>query len=139
MWWHHASNRPSKHDELNTELVKECEAFLSGHLPERWTRAHRPVPDWAWLSIIAHGSEAQLAFLEEDEVDGLVSMEQAWRYALKLVAGAVLAAAEMSGRTLEDIQREVLVPLELQLSTRSFVPDELVSFVVGALNDYRTS
>lgn len=142
MWWHRGRVRgkcrsPEPGLTGETDVVKECEAFLAGRLAEEWIRDHHQVPDWAWLNVIAHGSHAKLAALRHEEMGGLVTIEEAWRHALVILADAAVGAADASACSLEEIQSEVLVPLELELSTRPLKPGKLVDLVIGALNHYR--
>jgi hypothetical protein len=39
------------------ELVAECEAFFSGQYAQYLDNENRPIPVWAWLNVLAHGSE----------------------------------------------------------------------------------
>ncbi len=36
------------------ELVEESECFLTGRYPSALQSGGRPVPGWAWLSMLAH-------------------------------------------------------------------------------------
>ena len=38
-------------------LGLECEAFLSGSLAEFWDDRGVVVPVWAWMNLLAHGTE----------------------------------------------------------------------------------
>ena len=105
MWWQRGrvreKSRTAEPDLTGeTDVVKECEAFLAGRLAEEWIRDHRQVPDWAWLNVIAHGSHAQLAALRREEIGGLVTIEEAWRHVLVILAEAAPGGADASACSL---------------------------------------
>jgi len=119
-------------------LIRECEDFLSGNLARDLISAGGTVPDWAWLNLLAHASEAELRiFAQEEYSEGLLSIYDAWRYAEYGTACAVLAASEACGCSVEEIQRCVLIPLELELATVNEIsPDKFEAMVFDALNHY---
>ena len=45
------------------ELVLECEAFLSGRYAQHLAELDLPVPVWAWMNTLAHGSSDQIMVL----------------------------------------------------------------------------
>lgn len=117
------------------ELVEECERFLQGGYAEHLAAAGRPVPVWAWLNLLAHGTEADLR-----SVCALEARNEActvWDQARRFLAGEVLTSAR--GRDVTAVQRAVLVPLELDLAADPGVeqwrPSQLVSAVLVALSD----
>lgn len=44
-------------------LVVECEAFLAGRYAQYLDTKNLRVPDWAWLNVLAHGSQDDIATL----------------------------------------------------------------------------
>ena len=119
-----------------TVLARECEDFLSGSLAKDLILARGNVPDWAWLSVLAHASESELRnWAEDDYSQGLLSTYDTWRFAESSTACAVLSASETWCCSVEEIQRRLLVPLELQLATvDNMSPDFFKGKVYEALN-----
>lgn len=123
------------------QLVRECEAFMSGRLAEEMELARQPVPSWAWINMLAHGSPRQLRLMAGGAlVDQFVEAE-AWERGLSFLAREVLAVVEQYRCGIEDVQHQVLVPLELEMTDDpSWVetgPSLLVVRVVAALAHYR--
>jgi hypothetical protein len=124
---------------LAAQLVDDTEAFLSGRLVER-AEAHGDfVPVWAWTNLLAHGSEKDL---RAEVAMGLPRLDRAmrqWREARAYLATEVLRQAEH--RSLGDVQEAVLMPLELDLASRSEVdrwsPGRWVQAVERALTGQR--
>jgi hypothetical protein len=110
------------------ELVEECEAFLEGRLVERLVDIGAPVPAWAWTNLLAHGTPEQLA---DPPIHGRRPgcALWAWSQGRALLAAEVLDRAAASG-TLRTLQREVLVPLELELMSDA-------SIAIGAVRPNR--
>jgi hypothetical protein len=115
-------------------LVAECEAFLTGHYVERCLAEDRLVPSWAWLNLLAHGTESEIgACAAGDEVDPAVRGRSEWQMAIAFLAQELLAESARRGAAVADLQRRALVPLELDLvgsRTRSVMaPPAFVSEV----------
>ena len=112
------------------DLVEECEAFLAGTYPV-WLHRHGVViPPWAWLNPLAHGTSAELAAVA-GPVDASMAHPITWADVLSTLAAELADDRDLAAR-----QREVLVPLELQLAagaTDVRTPDELVHVVRRAL------
>jgi hypothetical protein len=114
-------------------LVKESEAFLHGEFAESGVPADAPTPVWAWINLLAHGTEQQL---RQESVAPLGSDD--WHRARSLLAAKLLAAIGSSDTSLVAIQRYVLVPLEFEIissGTAYWSPARLVTTVLGALAD----
>lgn len=92
------------------DLSGEVEAFLNGTYPEILERRGEPVPAWAWINPLAHGGlddVRRLADMAED--DG----------PQEFVAGLARALLDQLRErqvSLDDIQRNRLIPLELALA-----------------------
>jgi hypothetical protein len=71
-------------------LVAECEAFFSGRSAQYLDNQNRPVPAWAWLNLLAHGSEEDIAAVAagESEPPRSTSATSVWRQALAFLAQA---------------------------------------------------
>lgn len=91
-------------------LAEECEAFLEGRIAELCADRGDPVPVWAWLNLLAHGTA--------EEVGAVVLRDRhadRWRQARAYVAGELLDHVEAAGEELLAFQQRVLVPLELDV------------------------
>lgn len=119
-------------------LINECEAFLTGRLAELWEQVGPSVPQWAWINLLAHGSADDL----RSEMFEVPSGATCWSKARAFLAGEVLDAAAACGG-LEDLQRSLLVPMELSLAGSSEVTRwdsrELVTAIEDALGAHRRS
>ena len=91
------------------EVVEEIEAFLQGTYAQ-WLVGHgRAVPVAAWLNAVAHGDDELICTLAAG--DDTVPPE--WREAL----------ARLARTATPEVQREILVPLELDLLRVRLTPD----------------
>jgi hypothetical protein len=100
-------------------LANECSAFLNGTLAEYWDDKGLVVPVWAWTNLLAHGDEDRIA-------DAVTRPRCSRRAARKWSVARSYLALEILGLlheslSLEELQGDVLVPLELELSTRQDV------------------
>lgn len=92
----------------------ECEAYLAGGLAAYLQDVGRPVPPVGWLNQVAHATPVELAFLAiSRDVDAI--QPPSWRRAVAYLADSLLERARETGRPIEQLQRELLVPLELEL------------------------
>jgi hypothetical protein len=124
------------------ELVQESDLYLSGYYAEYLDSRNRHVPTWAWLSVLVHGSAEQLRGLAgQDDLDNRVSTRRTlWWQAVGFLAGEILAHHD-DDVGLDELQRSVLMPLELAWLTTergSLQPRELVKTVLGALDRYQS-
>ncbi len=132
-WW-----RGRRADHQAHDLAAECGDYLQGRLADRQARRGESVSPWAWTNLLAHGTSADLA-RERD----------ARRYALGGDAGFVRARAVLAGRVLEmvaagdrldQLQRELLQPLESELARRSDVelwgPEQWLASVLRVLDEH---
>lgn len=123
------------------ELVQECDVYLSGHYADYLETHHRPIPDWAWLSVLAHAHPEQLRALvtEVSHGGGRPARTTVWWQAIGFLAGEILSRQD-SDQILEELRRAVLVPLELQWLAASEPmrrPRQLVRTVLETLDQYR--
>jgi hypothetical protein len=122
-------------------LANECSAFLNGTLAEYWHDKGLTVPVWAWTNLLAHGDEDRIA-------DAVIRPRCArakarnWATARSYLALEILGLLDES-LSLEELQCEVLVPLELELSSRSHVsrwtPSQWLDEVDTALRNEHAS
>jgi hypothetical protein len=95
-------------------LANECTAFLNGTLAEYWDDKGLTVPVWAWTNLLAHGDEDRIA----ECVARPRCMRRSarnWSVARSYLALEILGLLDES-LSLEELQCEVLVPLELELA-----------------------
>ena len=103
------SRRPGRW--ASSGLADECSAVLEGRYADALAGAGMPVPVWAWVNLLAHGTEDELR-----EAAGTLGTSEHWVQARAFLAGEVIDAAGVPGASLRSLQREVLVPLELELA-----------------------
>lgn len=125
------------------QLVREAECFLGGRYAyDRWARG-LPVPDWAWLNVLAHAPQGLLAALgatdrQECEQAGELGK---WQEAMAYLAHQFMATVARTGQPLETIQRAVAVRLELEQDQgppgAPLDPEALVDTVLAALERFR--
>lgn len=122
-------------------LGRETEAFLSGRLVQTWHDQWLMVPAWGWLTVLAHGGPDEVAALSDTATYWSPS-ERSWSLALSFLAGEILARAP-TPEALRDLQRTVLVPLELEMlrveGGTVVEPRELVCRVLTAVADVHPS
>lgn len=123
--------RPDTHDELDhawdTGIADECETFLSGRHADALRALGHFAPVWSWLNEAAHADEAHLRSVADSNVDD-TDVERRTR---RSIARAVICATR--DRELADLQRESLVPLELDIAGTDLSPRRLVELVGRAL------
>lgn len=87
-------------------IAEECEAFLAGRYHALFLRDHQAIPGWARVNPLAHADCAEL-----ERLANLVPRRHN-PLLLSCLADKVLLRARHDARTLEQIQRETLMPLE---------------------------
>ena len=121
------------------ELVAECTAFLGGRYAPYLAERCRPAPVWAWTNVLAHATEAELHDLVRAP-GRFARASGRWALACAYLAGEVLDLADRHG-SLRELQAAVLIPLELDLATRTQIntwsPRPWVTAVTTVLHDYR--
>lgn len=125
MWRH-------REDPRAGELIAETEAFLTGSFADHLIALGQPVPLWAWLNVLAHGSEADLCRVSCSRTPG-----GDWHRARAFLAGEVLDHLEAGTCSLTDLQRDILIGLELEVaairSPLGWGPGQLVVAVLAVL------
>jgi hypothetical protein len=112
--WHHKRSR----------LAEECEAFLAGRYHEVIGRCET-VPGWVCVNAVAHAQRADLECMAGQSGCSGDRLSAGMSY----LAGEVLAACDRHGLPLRQAQREVLVPLEFELSAPADRPTDLAALV----------
>lgn len=97
-----------------TGIGDECEAYLSGRLAAYLQCRNRPVPPVGWLNQVVHGTPNELAFLASC-ANSFAVQPAMWRRAVGYLSQMLIERADETGRTIETLQQELLVPLELEL------------------------
>jgi hypothetical protein len=126
------------------EDLGDCEAFLLGQLAE-FREAHRQyVASWEWTNLLAHGSEddlrVELATADHRRDPSEDTANGKWRAARRYVVSKLMITVD-SHHPLNDIQRRVLIPLELDLAASAdaarWRPHQWIVAVESELDGYR--
>lgn len=125
--------------ERGENVVPELEALLCGSYVEYLERRGRRVPPWAWINLLAHGSEEALRAAARARRRPFLDVNL-WRHARGYLAGEVLDLARYAG-SLEAVQAAALIPLELEhLATppsQRTRPGQWAVLVLAAIEDHR--
>jgi hypothetical protein len=117
------------------DVFPGIEALLGGTYVEYLEGRGQGVPPWAWINLLAHGSEEALGRTARPAPVPILDVNM-WRHARRYLAGEVLAAADRAG-SLPAVQSRVLVPLELAHMTahpsRRSRPGEWAAWVLAAI------
>jgi hypothetical protein len=106
--------KPERDDVLDAGVGDECEAYLAGRLAAYLHELGRPVPPVAWLNQVVHASPRELSLLAIVETTSTIQASP-WRRAVSYLARSLLERARKTGHPIGHLQRELLVPLELEL------------------------
>jgi hypothetical protein len=123
------------------ELVRETEAYLSGCYAEYLDARNLVVPDWAWLSVLAHGSLDHLRWLALRSRDVRPTRTALGWQAVAFLASEIVSQID-DDRGLDELRRAALLPLELtwpSVDTTAKGPVRLVRMVLHALDQHRKS
>jgi hypothetical protein len=126
-----------------SDLVRESEVFLSGDYAEYLETRSENVPNWAWLSVLAHGTPGQLRSLaDQNTISARAGLRTSvWWQALAFLAGEIVSQRD-DDQDLDQLRRSVLVPLELRGLAGGHPPQrpgDLVRTVLDALDEHPTS
>lgn len=138
--------KPSREDPVESsasELALECEALLAGRYADHLRRQGRWAPAWAWVNVLAHATEEELAVAaaggDRDQAPEPPGAHE-WRKALTFLADDVLCYVEARGITLRQLQLSTLIPLELELMGRgdgpTLNPGQLAGTVMAAVHQH---
>jgi hypothetical protein len=140
-WVRQCRNRCAETNER--ALVRECESFLSGRYATFLESRGLPVPDWAWLSELAHAPAEQVtALVAAPRRRARVLPPARWQKAMSLLAQELVATAQRTDCTVDELRRSVLLPLELELvdpsvSAWTLEPGPLFDDIRRTLVQYR--
>lgn len=124
----HSGHQAVREEPVGTAIADECGAFLAGAFVTALHEQGRRAPVWAWLNEAAHSDGAHLRQLADDLDPESPDVEVRTRSA---IARATVHA--LADRPLSDLQRDLLVPLELRLAGTVLSPRRLVELVGVAL------
>jgi hypothetical protein len=134
--WRGETTRRGQH------LARECAVYLSGGYAEYLDRRDRRIPNWSWISLLAHARPEQLHRLSV-RTGGSTRLQKrtdAWWEAVAFLSAEVLSRAD-DDEELEDLRRSILLPLELKdlfTGRPPQRPGELVRRVLEALDQHPT-
>jgi hypothetical protein len=111
--WAHGILRHSPEEAVAEEAL----AYLHGTYARYLQQHHKPLPPWAWLNAVAHGSPFHIrqlsAGMGHDLARGLKVRQ--WRQAVHFVAQEMVQLAEAGHHSIPEQQAMALVPLEERL------------------------
>jgi hypothetical protein len=107
---------PWQSTSLRQQVVAEAEAVLAGATLSR-RNPDVAISDWSIVSVLAHGQVRQLRAAEREHCPSDMTCRDPWT-TLGALAHDLLAACARDASVLLSIQRERLVPLELELLRR---------------------
>jgi hypothetical protein len=112
---------PHGEDELaaawhDSDLAEEVVAFLEGRLVDFYTIKGRLLPAWVALNRVAHADRSELVTLVAGAARG--PLRAPWATTERFIAARVLAQAS-TPTLLDQLQSQVLVPVELAMLSRS--------------------
>jgi hypothetical protein len=114
-----------------TRVADECEAFLSGRLALHLMATGQLVPTWIGINRLAHGTVDDVLALGTRSDANVRASE--WSVAVAYLADLALDLTGDDPGRLRDLQRDVLVPAELDLASDWFRPREPSDAVTAVL------
>ena len=116
MWWRKPTRRATEVEvefaASKVDLGLECAMFLAGEYGGYLESEGQPVPAWAWVNPLAHGTEDDLRRLVAD-----VPPKGSPGSMVARIAAHVLELLDDPGQDvcLTELQRRTLIPLETAL------------------------
>jgi urease gamma subunit len=97
-------------------LIQECEHFLTGTYAFELLSHGLPVPEWAWLNVLVHAPvEVLVAQAARSHRKRLrLGVTAQWRETVAILADELMTAASHAGCDVEELQRSILLALELE-------------------------
>jgi hypothetical protein len=122
-------------DELSKSLVQETQRFLDGKYLEIAYVCGHDMPVTTWLSTLAHGDRDVLERASKWTVEyGNARPEfETWGRVLAVTAGQILATTSEVNCSLGQLQRDLLIPLELAIMTTPVGPATLYRLINSML------
>jgi hypothetical protein len=143
MRFHHRRDdepeEPPGEDELSSawhdsDLADEVVAFLEGRLVDFYTFKGRLLPAWVALNRVAHADRSELVALVGGTARG--ALRAPWATTERFIAARVLSQAP-TPKLLEELQAQVLVPVELDMMSskaKSFDAEQVLAAAISALD-----
>jgi hypothetical protein len=99
------------------QVGNAAEAYLSGTCARYLQGQHKQVPTWAWINALAHCSPQGMRNIAVGLDHGLPRgfKLRRWKKVIHLLAAEMVKLAEIGEHSIEDLQRQALVPLEDRL------------------------
>jgi hypothetical protein len=136
MHWKHRHHEP-RYGEI---LASETEQFLNGSLLDVAFASGDEVPAWIWLSAIAHGDAPLLARTKSwlSDHEGVRPELNGWGRVVQHLTARLLETSEAMGCPTSDLQRSLLIPLELAVTITPVGPATMCRLVNAMLVDAKT-
>lgn len=122
-----------------TDPLAAQEAYRAGRYAEHLLDLGAAVPGWAWVNALAHGNVLDIAAaaLASPTPAGVPEPYRPWFRARGAMAQAVMRITVRRGTKLREVQRAVLLGMELELAATGDVlergPVEVTALVLEAL------
>jgi hypothetical protein len=120
--------------QMARDVVGDCEAFLTGRLLEHYSANGEHVTASTWTNLLAHGDEEALLRVQRGRGDSIFMTGGTWASARSYLVTEILDLVSRHG-SLAELQRTVLVPLELRLATDHGTDEWEVGTWVAAVLD----
>lgn len=120
-------------------VADDCAAYLAGHYVAHVEQGGLPVPipTWAWLNVVAHGSRADVESAVCDPDQLLHRVFFGWRECRSVIAAELLDATHGDDRLLQRMQVDVLEPVEARLfRSGDHSPVATAQHVLEAMRSY---
>lgn len=126
-------------EEPDRRCDNEFDAYLAGAYAEWALQNHQSIPAWAWVNRVAHASLTDLhTMVSQSHISASSPDLVAWEHLVSFLAKEVLATVGGDDTWLQDLQQQVLVPVELCLAEewwRAVAPSDLATLVTVALQN----
>jgi hypothetical protein len=131
----HSRERAAEAAEV-ASAIETCEQLLAGRVLHEVEDAGTPYPQWVWMNALAHGSQGDLEELTKQKGFAGDDPEVRKRRAMvRLLARELLDCARTPGVTVADLQRTVVIPIELHALSEHECPATLVRLVRCGLKE----
>jgi hypothetical protein len=118
------------------DVLSGVTRFLGGQMLESFGEDRESLPDWVWVSVLAHASEDVLAAnAAEGGTSSRSSKRCVWDRTLSYLSHVLLDHAARTGEPVAQLQHEIVVPIELRLGARPLAPPTFVRLVLSGLEE----
>ena len=143
-WRERTSHSNRQQGRRNSNVAEPCpfdnefDAFLAGRYADWLSTTHRAVPAWAWVNKVAHATIEELHTIATSPPPAdAPSATVPWHNVSSLLAKVVLVVVNDDESRLARLQRDTLVPAELQVARHWWVaiaPIDLLTVMVEAVH-----